>query len=226
MYCSHILRSGSSRVGHSWGLPGPGPARERGCHGDAPRDAGPGPLSGSPRPPVDAGIPAHERTMSQPRTRPHSRRDPLHHLPFADHSRIHRMPGTPTSGGERCRRPPGRPPRVPPRNQSPGLVTRGAQCGRRGPLEPGRGCGGRGGSPGSKTPKLAVMIASNSASTHTGSEQTSSANPLVAVASTTASRVTPGCGDSRLVMSSILDHFPATSLCSIPGHVPRLPQYL
>ncbi|MBB5157291.1 hypothetical protein BJ970_004825 [Saccharopolyspora phatthalungensis] len=209
-----------------WVTPGACPlqysARGRGCRAGASRDAGPGPLSGSPRPHVDTGIPARRADHVPTTDSAHSRRDPRHHLPFTDHSRIHRTPGTPVRGGERCRRHPGRLPRVPPRNQSLGLVARGARRSRRGPVEPGRGFGGRGGGPGWSAPKLAVMIASNSASTHTGSEQTSSANPLVAVVSASASRVAPGCGDSRLVMSSILDHFPATSLCSIPGHVPRL----
>lgn len=144
---------------------------------------------------------------------------PLHHLPFAVHCRSHRTPGTPISGGERCLPPPGVPARASPGIHSPGLHTRGTRCGLRGPVKPGFGVGGRGRS----LPKLAATIASNSASTHTGSEQTSSANPAVAVLSATASRTALRRGRSRRVMASILDHFPATSTCSTPGHVPRLP---
>jgi len=149
-------------------------------------------------------------------------RDPRHHLPFADHSRIHRTPGAPVTGGERCRRPPGRPRPVPPRNSSPGPADRGARPDRRGPVEPGRGFGGTGGGHGRSTPKLAVMIASNSASTQAGSAQTSSANPLATLSSATASREVPDGVDFRCVESSIVDHFPATLSCSIPGHVPHL----
>lgn len=205
-----------------------GPARSisgsgRGCRSGCVARRGAGTTTGSPRPHVNAGSPT---PASRARNRPHSRRDPRHHLPFADHSRMHRTRGEPVSGGERCRRPPGRPPRDPPRNSSPGPLDRGRRSGRRGPVEPGRGVGGWGGGQGGSTPKLAVMIASNSASTQAGSEQTRSANPLASSPSATASRMVPRPVGSRRrmfnVTSNMVDHFPATSSCSIPGHVPRL----
>lgn len=166
----------------------------------APRDAGPGPQSGLLGRLSKQAPPPGERTTGG--WAPGVQASPV----FRDHRRFAGPRSALVSGGERCRCPP-RVAGTMPTGRSPVATVRGARPDRCGPDDPGRGLGGYGGS----TSKLAVMIASNSARSHAGSAYTSSANPLVTA--------------SRWVVSGIIDHSPATSSRSTPGHVPLINFY-